>query len=435
VIELNYVRRKFQGSKVVRNTVAMMAGGSVRTLFQAAYFILLARSLGPGQYGAFIGAVSLIAVLTPFSVWGTDGILIRNVARQQETFPQSWGNALWMTCVFGLVLLAVVLLLLHLILLNRVPLALVFWVGLSDLVLAGVVNLAGMAFLAFEMLGRTAQIGALLTGVRAICALVMLLFVPHPSATSWAILYFCSTAICAIYACMAVVGRLGYPRLSLVSLKADLREGFYFSLGLSSQSIYNNIDKTMLVRLATLEAAGIYSTAYRIIDLGLQPISSVLYSTFARFFQHGAQGIDETFRYAKRFLPFGVGYGILAGVTLCVTAPLLPIVVGRSFNGADEALRWLSPLILIRTIHYFLSNALTGADLQGLRSVIQVAVAALNVLLNIWLIPLYSWRGAAGASLASDGMLAVGMAFAIFVLSRRAKPSKVACGAELRIVP
>lgn len=432
---MNYVRRKFEGSKVARNTVVMMAGGSVRMLFQAVYFILLARSLGPGQYGAFIGAVSLIAVLTPFSVWGTDGILVRNVARQKETFPQSWGNALWMACVSGFLLLAVVLLLCPLIFSNRVPLVLVFWVGLSDLVLAGVVNLAGMAFLAFEMLGRTAQIGALLTGVRAVCALVMLLFVPHPSASSWAILYFCSTAICAIYACTAVFRRLGYPRLSLVNLKADLREGFYFSLGLSSQSIYNNIDKAMLVRLATLEAAGIYSTAYRIIDLVLQPISSVLYSTYAKFFQYGAQGIHETFRYTKRFLPFGIGYGVLAGITLCVTAPLLPFVIGRSFNGADETLRWLSPLILIRTIHYFLSNALTGADLQGLRSVIQIVVAAFNVLLNVWLIPLYSWRGAAWASLASDGMLAVGVVFTVFVLSRRARPLKVACGTEPGIAP
>jgi len=292
-----------------------------------------------------------------------DGILVRNVSRQKETFPQSFGNALLMACVSGSFLLAVVLFLSHFVLSKRVPLTLVFWVGLSDLVLAAIVNLAGMAFLAFEMLGRTAHIAAMLTGIRAVCALVMLLLIPHPSATSWAMLYYFSTAICAIYACQSVFRRLGYPRMSLGNMKADLREGFYFSLGLSSQSIYNNIDKTMLVRLATLEAAGIYSTAYRIVDLAIQPVSSVLYSTFVRFFQHGAQGIRETSKYAKRYLPYGVGYGVLAGVALFVTAPILPSVIGRSFHGADEALRWLSPLILIRTIHYFLSNSLTGADL------------------------------------------------------------------------
>jgi len=99
-------------------------------------------------------------------------------------------------------------------------------------------------------------------------------------------------------------------------------------------------------------------------------------------------------------------------------------------------LRWLSPLILIRTIHYFLSNSLTGADLQGLRSVIQVGAAALNVLLNLWLIPAYSWRGAAWASLASDGMLALGIAAAILLMCRRSKSADVVpCGAEPETIP
>ena len=400
----------------------MMAGSAVRMLLQAVYFILIARSLGPGQYGIFVGAISLIAVLAPFSTWGTGNLLIRNVARRKDSFGDSWGTALFVTCVSGSLLLVVVIAVSHFIFSHRAPLTLILLTGLSDLVLASIVGLASQAYQAFEMLGRTAGVAIVLAGCRAIGALLMVFSISHPNAESWAVLYLISTCISAGYVWFTVCRRLGYPKFSRIISIADVRQGFYFSVGLSSQSVYNNIDKTMLVRLATADAAGIYATAYRIIDLSFQPIAALLYSTYARFFQHGLEGIHGTAKYAKRLLPFAMGYGILAGIALFLSAPLLPLVLGRAYVGADDVLRWLSPLIMFRAAHYLLSDALTGANFQGLRSIIQVGIAVFNIALDFWLIPAYSWRGAAWASLASDGLLAIVMYAAVVLLRTSANP-------------
>jgi len=48
----------------------------------------------------------------------------------------------------------------------------------------------------------------------------------------------------------------------------------------------------------------------------------------------------------------------------------------------------------------------------------QIGVAVFNVAINFWIIPAFSWRGAAWSSLASDGLLAVLM-FACIVVLRR----------------
>jgi O-antigen/teichoic acid export membrane protein len=247
------------------------------------------------------------------------------------------------------------------------------------------------------------------------------LLIAHPNAVQWSTFYLVTTSISATYALIAVCRRLGLPRLGLGSLTGDLREGFYFSVSLSSQSIYNNIDKTMMVRLATLEAAGVYATAYRVLDVAFQPVSSLLYSTYAKFFQHGALGIRGATRYARRLLPYALAYGAVASTLLFAMAPLLPLVIGKKFVGADEALRWLSPIVLFRVIHYLFSNSLTGANFQGLRCGLQVGVAAVNAILNLWLIPAYSWRGAAWASLVSDGLLAVSVCLATVLLMAREK--------------
>ena len=52
-------------------------------------------------------------------------------------------------------------------------------------------------------------------------------------------------------------------------------------------------------------------------------------------------------------------------------------------------------------------DALAGAGRQGIRLAFQFSAAAANIGLNIALIPRYSWRGAAWASLATDGMLGI----------------------------
>lgn len=408
--------RWYRGSDVARNTAAMTAGGGVRLVFQAAYFVLIARCLGPAEYGAFVGAVSLVAVLSPFAIWGADGILIRDVARDRNRFPESWGNAIVTAVIFGILLVCVVMGLSKYVLASKAPLMLVFLVAISDLLFAGIVGVASHAFTAFEMLGKTAQIGAAMTGFRAVCALAMYFLVRHPNATSWAVLYLGSTFFAAGYSVVVVSHQLGVPRLKWILKREHVREGFFFSLSLSSQAIYNNIDKTMLVRLASLEAAGVYATAYRIIDLALQPVSSLLYATYARFFQHGSRGIRGAAQYAKRLMPYALGYGLFSGFVLYFSAPLLPIVIGPRFSGSEIVLRWLSPLILIRTVHYLLSNCLTGADFQKLRSCLQLGVALFNVGINLWLIPLYSWRGAALGSLASDGLLALSVIIAMFLI-------------------
>jgi O-antigen/teichoic acid export membrane protein len=428
-------KQRIGANMLFRNTMSMTTGGGIRLALQAVYFVMIARSLGPSQYGAFIGVAALIGVLSPFAMLGTGNLMIQSVARDRTTFRESWGNALEMTAIASGLLLVLVLLACRLFLPRGIPLLLVVFVGLADLFFAGIVGLAGQAFQACEKLHRTAWISVTLTAARGSAALLLFVFVPRPTAMIWSGFYFFSTVLAAAYAFGAVHYRLGSPAAALGRLIPRLREGFYFSVSLSSQSMYNNIDKAMLVRLSTLEAAGIYGIAYRLVDLAFQPIGALLASTYAGFFRHGTDGLAGTTRFAKRLLPYSISYGVLAAVGLAVAAPVLPRVVGRNYGTAVEALRWLAPLVSLKSVHYFLADSLTGADFQGHRTGVQLLIAALNLALNFWLIPAYGWKGAAWASLASDGMLVVGLMLMIAVLDRKARLAEVGCGAEPGIAP
>src|SRR6266436_7209570 len=68
-------------NRLARNTVWMSLGQGFRLVIQALYFVLIARSLGAANYGAFIGVVALVGIVYPFATLGSGNLLVKNVAR------------------------------------------------------------------------------------------------------------------------------------------------------------------------------------------------------------------------------------------------------------------------------------------------------------------------------------------------------------------
>ena len=368
-----------------------------------------------------IGVVALVGIAYPFGALGSGNLLVKNVARDRSLFPDYFGRALATTAAISTVLFALLFLSAHLALPASIPLSLVLLVAGSDLFGLNLITISGQSFQAFEQLNWTALINVLISAARLAGALVLVQVHSHPSALQWGYMYFFSTVAVAVISLALVWRKLGRPEFAHFFQGAETREGAYFSISLSAQTIYNDIDKTMLARLGTLDATGIYGAAYRLIDVSFVPVSALLWSAYPNFFRAGAGGIRESFRYAKPLVLRTLAYSIFVSVMILLFAGYVPLILGPEYARTAEALRWLAPLPILKGLHYFLSDSLTGAGHQGLRTAIQAGVAAFNVLLNLWIIPAYSWRGAAWSSLASDGLLLCGVSAAVFLLSRKSR--------------
>ena len=414
-------------SRLARNTVWMSLGQGLRLVIQALYFVLIARSLGAVNYGAFIGVVALVGIVYPFATVGSGNLLVKNVSRDASLFGLYWGRALATTAISSSVLFAVVLTLSHFALPSSIPFRLVVLVAGSDLFGLSIIQLCGQAFQTFEKLHWTAVINVMGSTSRLAGALILVAIHHHPTALQWGYLYFSSTWVVAVAAIVLVVTMLGSPKFKLWKSIAEIREGFYFSAGLSAQTIYNDIDKTMLARLGTLEAAGIYGAAYRLIDVTFVPIQSLLAAAYPNFFRTGVAGIAATLGYARRLVWGALAYSVAACVGILLFAGVVPLILGPEYAATAEALRWLSLLPVLKVLHYFLSDSLTGAGYQGVRTCIQAGVALFNVLINLWIIPAYSWRGAAWSSIASDALLMFSIGAAAFVLGAPGAPVAARC--------
>lgn len=399
----------------------MLLGQGCKLLIQALYFTVIARSLGVKNYGAFVGVVGLVGILLPFATMGSGFLLIKNVARDPHQFRESWGGALLTTCLSAGFLFGVVVLISHFLLPGNIPIKLIMLVAASDLFASSIATVCAQAFIAFERMKWTASINVLLSALRLVAAVILAIVHKNPTALEWGELYFGSTSIAALVALILVLAKLGTPTFNFARNAAEVREGFYFSAMQSAQTIYNDIDKAMLARLSTLEATGIYGAAYRLIDVSVTPMASVLVAAFPNFFRVGVDGIPATLSYVKPLMLRALGYATFIAVAFFVGAGVVPFFLGNEYRLTVEALRWLAVLPLLKSVHFFLADALTGAGYQGLRTAIGAGVAVFNVLINLWIIPAYSWRGAAWSSIASDALLLSAFATAVLVLHRRSQ--------------
>jgi O-antigen/teichoic acid export membrane protein len=413
--------RQATRNPLARNTAWMIFGQGSQLLIQGVYFILIGRALGPEGFGAFAGTLALVFILVPFAGWGSGQILVQEVARRPEVLPIYWGNALLTVLVSGS-LFTLAALGVGRWLLPSLPFQLILALALAELLCGKVIDLAGQAFQALEQLRVTAWLNILLGMVKLIAAGLYLLASRRADVAVWGFWYCGALAVAALAALVWVTQRLGRPRPAPRLLAVSLREGWHFALGLSSATVYNDIDKTMLARLSTLEATGIYAAAYRLIAMTFVPIRSLLFATDARFFRDGSAGIHGSLAFARRLLPPTAAYGLAATLGLTLAAPIVPLVLGDEYRGAVLATQLLAPIVLLRSVHYLGANTLTGAGYQRVRSAIQLVVAGLNVALNLWLIPSYGWLGAAWTSLASDGLLVACYWSAVWLLMQRTTP-------------
>ena len=404
-----------------QSSLWMISGQGVGMAAQAVYFILIGRALGSREYGAFVGVAALVAALSQFSSLGMEMILVRNVSRDRASFPRTWGHALAISSAGFLLVLAAAMLYAHFALRPELR-SLVPWIALADGLLGKIIQLAARAFQGAGRLAWTARLSALVNIGRALTAALLFFWTRahhiHATALLWTKVYWLTTLTLALFALPLITIRLGLPRFVRIR-RADLSEGLSFSFSSSSISICNDIDKTCLVTLGQTWAAGIYSAAYRAVDAASAPIYAVYAAAAPRFFREGTHGVQAARDFSRKTLARTLPYSLAAAALLAIGAPLLPIAFGPSFGGSVAALRWLCLLPILRCLHYAWGSAITASASQWNRTATQLGAAALNLCLNLLLIPRWSWRGAAAASLLTDGALAAASFLVLFRLTRR----------------
>ncbi|MFV2102838.1 lipopolysaccharide biosynthesis protein [Micromonospora sp. LOL_024] len=401
-------------------------GTLLRTLAQGALFVLLAREMPISTYGVFVGVTALIALVSPFASAGAPSLIIQSYADSPSDWPRHLSRGLFLSTAFGSAATVLV-----------AAAGLAIWgagVGLVDLLCLAFADLVAWRLIeavaaSIQVRGRillAAIVPALLHLARLAGAVALATEEGPITLHGWAMTSFLLSVAVGLPVILGGLRGADRDATSLQGSFDQARVGMLFAIGLSAQSVYNDVDKVMLSRLSTPESAAIYAAAYRVVDLAYTPARSMSAIAYPGFFEAGRDGPRETLRMARGLLPRFLAFGVPVSLLLVTFAWMMPLVFGSDFEAATPALQGLSALLVLKGLHYLAADALSGARLQGRRTFCQMGVGVLNVLLNLWLIPAYGWQGAIVSSLVCDALLAVLLWGCLVTAVRRDPAGKLA---------
>jgi O-antigen/teichoic acid export membrane protein len=385
----------------------MMLGQGLSFVTQALSFVMLARMLGSVQYGIFAGAFAFVSLASPYSSLGSGFSFIRNVSPDPHLFKPYWGNIILSHLFMG-VPIVIALSALSWYTIDPASATIVPFIAIGECICTKMLECSAQVFQALEQLRITATMKTLVSLFRLMLISVLFVTLRTLTVKTWVLASLGISFFALLVALITVTKLQGAPEFNFRLFRRRLPEGLGFSVSASSISVYNDVDKTVLSHFGMRAATGIYTMAYKVVDICSVPIYAVYDASLPRFFKLGrVGGVRDTKPLSTRVLKRNLVFGLVMASGMYIFAPLIPRFVGNSFAPSVGALRWLCLIPLFRGCHQSAGGALTGAGYHKFRTGAQLSVGAINFCMNMYLVPKYSWVGAAWASLFTDGFLAV----------------------------
>ncbi len=386
--------RHIPSGRLARNALLATGWQVIRVAGQTVWVISLARAVGPKSYGTFAGIAGLATATGALTGLGFGVLMLQETSRNHIRFAVAWKRARLVTLASGLSLWLLYIALAPRLFLNHADLLTYAAIGLPELICFPLIIVASYAFQAHERMGWAGGLYALVPAGNVIAVSTFLMSAPRPTLEGYLPFHALASILSAACAIILVRALLS-PSAAKFSLDAsDMREGLGFSLMRLADTGLTSLDKTLVLKLAGSEVAGIYSSAYRLVAVLAMPATSLGMAALPRLFRAHSESSDQYARLVRTLVGFTFAYGIVAAFAAWALSGTLPRLFGPTFGPAAQAARWLAPSPLLYGLYALGCNVLVTSGRRRLRVVAQIMGMALLLVLAVVLVPRFGLPGA-----------------------------------------
>jgi O-antigen/teichoic acid export membrane protein len=388
--------KKRVAPKIVANSAAQIVGLTASFLISLVTFAMVTRYLGPTEYGYYSAALALLLIPAAISDLGLSKTVLRHISREPESTGEVVSASL--TARSGIALIAFPM---TLALAFVLPLpngtrmaALVASGGIFLLVLNdGLVSILqaewrmGWAMMA-NVMGRVLTLGLTVAVLEVGGGLYAVLLA-----------YVAGNGLTLLVDFVGVRGAGLRVFLDLRYCARLLRGTALVGAAIMMASLYFRIDTVLLAALRPSSDVGLYSSAYKFLDLALVVAGAVIGSLFPHLTRELAKKNTDTSQVQHMFnvlLSFGAA---IAVVVWMHAGHLIELGSGSEYLPATTALRLLAPAILVSFVSGLFSGMLLAGHQERLVLLVATVTFVLNVGLNLVLIPAYGYNAAAATTL------------------------------------
>lgn len=398
---------------IARATIRTSFVLGLRLIVQAGTLLLVARMLGPADYGAFAAIAALAVLMGTFATFGTHLVLLAEVSKDREQRAPVLRYAVPTTLISGSMLFMLYLAVGEFWLANaKVPLQVMACIGLTETLLLPLYLLPATEELALEKTARSQLLVIFPLTLRMVVAGIVMLLAPVQPLALFAWLYL-ATALLALV-CMKVYKHDAWlqPKHWKLPNRAQLKHSVgYATLSLTAAGP-SELDKMLAVKLLPLGVSGLYAAASRVIGAATLPVTALLLSALPRLFRQAGEHSAQSQRLNRWIYLSVLIYGLALAGLLWFAAPAVQWLFGSQYQGMDVMLRWLCLAVPGLVLRLTVASILMTQDKPWLRAGFEVFGMATLAIAAFALYPMFGPKGMALALAASEwGMVLAGMVF------------------------
>jgi O-antigen/teichoic acid export membrane protein len=384
--------------KSLLNSTLIYSLSSITSIFLFLLFIIAARYLGTEDFGKFTFAIAFVFLFDPLIDPGLYHFLIREIARNKDATSRFVSHALtWKLMITPLVFL-IIFICVNIIHDSQKTLQAVYIMTIA-LFLKSYKDAFRPALLAHEYFGlETISIFIERVSILILGSLALIM--------GQGLLTFCWVFVIVRVLDLIIIAVIVRWKICGITLGFDIGflkhivitavpiGAFYITL-----NVYNYIDTVMLSILKTDAEVGWYNASYKIYE-GLLIIPVIIGTVFmprlSQLFKNNKEAFNDLILKGLKFIILISVFVIFNGIIL--SDKIITFCFGIEYNRAIMSLNvLLTGIMFVFTIN-FLQTAMITMDKQKIVLYLAVLSLIFNIILNLYLIPKYSYIGAALAT-------------------------------------
>jgi O-antigen/teichoic acid export membrane protein len=395
-------------NRIVKNTTYLSLAYVGQKILSFVYFTLIARIAGVVDTGAYVFALAYSTIFTVFVDFGLSQLIQRDIAQDKTGLKGVFQKTLAIKLIYAVVSIAIGLILIHL--LTDDPLALrMVYIAMTVMIIDSY-NLSiwsvfrGLHKLLYESISIVfSQAIVLLVGITGL--------VLDAPLEILIIALLCGSVFTAMFSTTMLRLKVGFwPSVSFKAAKDKNLAKNAISFGLASvfSRVFASLDSVLLKQMVSQSAVGFYSIPNKVVFAAQfipAAFAAAIYPAMSHYYLQDKKKMMLIFEQSMLFLlilsvPMAVGVFVL-------TPTLINTIFGTEYAASISAMYILVWGIVFGFVEFPIGSLLAAIGQQGKNTITRGVVMVVNIILNIMLIPMYSFVGSAIAALVSYAVLVI----------------------------
>ena len=367
--------------------------------------IIIAQYLGVNDYGILGFAISFTGILGVLNDLGIGTHIIRHIATDYDSANHYLGNAIPLKSLFSTFNFGISLIILIIMKCDPITIEITLLFTIESII-KSFFALFSSTFQAFEE-GKYQAIG------NTIINLLLLLFVVIVIFTNTGIFgitfaYILSNIIALIYIFYALK-----KHITKITIQFDKKfckkitiAAIPFAIGGLLSTLYYSVDMIMLTPMVGNYATGIYNATYRLISiltLFYGVYTAVIFPVMSRMFKNDKKMLSISFEISTRYLMLIIIP--IAVATQFYSTDIVVLFFGSEYVDASTPLSILIWTVCLVFFNASIATLLNASFKEMVVTKLNFIAVIFNIVLNLFMIPKYSYNGAAITTVLTDLLL------------------------------